>query len=67
MQVNMPYHIRVLVPCYKESYDIVTRSLEVRTFRIITFQAQPTRQEFDLPKHLCITHRYCFSICLLGR
>lgn len=29
-QVNMPYHIRVLVPCYKESYDIVTRTLEVR-------------------------------------
>lgn len=28
-QVNMPYHIRVLVPCYKESYDIVTRTLEV--------------------------------------
>ncbi len=31
LQVNMPYHIRVLVPCYKESYDIVTRSLEVST------------------------------------
>ena len=30
MQVGMPYHIRVLVPCYKESYDIVTRTLEVR-------------------------------------
>ncbi|CAL8466081.1 g5617 [Coccomyxa elongata] len=27
-KVNMPYHIRVLVPCYKESYDIVTRTLE---------------------------------------
>jgi hypothetical protein len=38
----MPYHIRVLVPCYKESYDIVTRSLEVRTFRNITFQTQPS-------------------------
>ena len=29
MQVSMAYHIRVLVPCYKESYDIVTRTLEV--------------------------------------
>ena len=29
MQVGMPYHLRVLVPCYKESYDIVTRTLEV--------------------------------------
>ena len=29
MQVNLPYHIRVLVPCYKESFDIVTRTIMV--------------------------------------
>ena len=28
-QVNLPYHIRVLVPCYKESFDIVTRTIMV--------------------------------------
>ncbi|CAL5228455.1 g11593 [Coccomyxa viridis] len=26
-KVNLPYHIRVLVPCYKESFDIVTRTI----------------------------------------
>ena len=30
-QVNLPYHIRVLVPCYKESFDIVTRTIMVST------------------------------------
>jgi len=29
MQVNQSYHIRVLVPCYKESFDIVTRTIMV--------------------------------------
>ena len=29
VQVNLPYHIRVLVPCYKESFDIVTRTIMV--------------------------------------
>ena len=29
-QVNAPYHIRVLVPCYKEDLRIVTDTLQVR-------------------------------------
>ena len=30
LQVKLPYHIRVLVPCYKEPADMVIRTLEVR-------------------------------------
>ena len=25
MQVDMPYHVRVLIPCYKESVSIVSK------------------------------------------
>ena len=29
VQVNLPYHIRVLVPCYRENLQIVTDTLQV--------------------------------------
>lgn len=35
VQVNLPYHIRVLVPCYKESFDIVTRTIMVSSYSLI--------------------------------
>jgi hypothetical protein len=69
-QVGMPYHIRVLVPCYKESYDIVTRTLEVRSTLCASsflLRCMHARASPALAVHACAREPCPCSACMRAR
>ena len=65
MQVNQSYHIRVLVPCYKESFDIVTRTIMVCfiSHTLSVFPILMPSFELVFLKHALNPHSSCLDLC----
>ena len=81
MALGMPYHIRVMIPCYKEDFEIVQKTLNaireaalpsgagsclMARIQLLVPRAEPRERYLLLVDWLCTSeHSLCCQLCMM--